>query len=45
MANGDKVLLEGPQSYWLSNSAEKFWDSGTSASTCAQVIGDARNNL
>jgi len=33
--DGGKVLLEGPQSYWLSNAAEKFWDSGTSANTCA----------
>merc|ERR1719420_2885607 len=32
---GGKVLLEGPQSFWLSNAAEKFWDSGTSANTCA----------
>eukprot|EP00617_Octactis_speculum_P025945 CAMPEP_0185744506 /NCGR_PEP_ID=MMETSP1174-20130828/2644_1 /TAXON_ID=35687 /ORGANISM="Dictyocha speculum, Strain CCMP1381" /LENGTH=658 /DNA_ID=CAMNT_0028417963 /DNA_START=14 /DNA_END=1990 /DNA_ORIENTATION=+ len=33
--SGEKVLLEGPQSYWLSNAAEKFWDSGTSANTGA----------
>ena len=26
-----QVLLEGPQSYFLSNAAEKIWDSGTSA--------------
>lgn len=32
---GGKVLLEGPQSYFLSNASEKFWDSGTSAHTCA----------
>ena len=32
---GGKVLLEGPQSYFLSNAAEKIWDSGTSANTDA----------
>jgi adenylosuccinate synthase len=32
---GDKVLIEGPQSYWLSNGAEKFWESSTSADTSA----------
>ena len=31
VAKGGKVLLEGPQSYFLSNAAEKIWDSGTSA--------------
>ena len=31
IAKGGKVLLEGPQSYFLSNAAEKIWDSGTSA--------------
>jgi len=35
LERGEKILLEGPQSYWLSNAAEKFWDSGTSAHTCA----------
>eukprot|EP00998_Keelungia_sp_KM082_P005559 NODE_1873_length_1194_cov_65.370197_g1857_i0.p1 GENE.NODE_1873_length_1194_cov_65.370197_g1857_i0~~NODE_1873_length_1194_cov_65.370197_g1857_i0.p1 ORF type:complete len:372 (-),score=108.69 NODE_1873_length_1194_cov_65.370197_g1857_i0:78-1103(-) len=30
-----KVLLEGPQSYWLSNASEKFWESSTSADTSA----------
>ena len=29
IARGGKVLLEGPQSYFLSNAAEKIWDSGT----------------
>eukprot|EP01050_Picozoa_sp_SAG11_P017060 SAG11_NODE_2408_length_3396_cov_2.260843_5_plen_123_part_00 len=33
--SGGKILLEGPQSFWLSNAAEKFWDSGTSACTGA----------
>jgi len=43
---GGKVLLEGPQSYWLSNSAEKFWDSGTSANTCATgMLAASRLNL
>jgi len=37
IAQGGKVLLEGPQSYFLSNAAEKFWDSGTSA--CTDVAG------
>eukprot|EP01064_Diplonema_japonicum_P033600 TRINITY_DN6679_c0_g1_i2.p1 TRINITY_DN6679_c0_g1~~TRINITY_DN6679_c0_g1_i2.p1 ORF type:complete len:623 (+),score=175.63 TRINITY_DN6679_c0_g1_i2:2094-3962(+) len=35
LTSGKKVLVEGPQSYWLSNAAEKFWESSTSASTCA----------
>ena len=46
VASNGKILLEGPQSYWLSNSAEKFWDSGTSASTCASgMLAAARINL
>jgi adenylosuccinate synthase len=28
VAKGNKILLEGPQSFWLDNAAEKFWDSG-----------------
>lgn len=35
---GDRVLLEGPQAYFLSNSTEKFWESGTSAQTNASGI-------
>eukprot|EP01061_Rhynchopus_euleeides_P012594 TRINITY_DN22268_c0_g3_i1.p1 TRINITY_DN22268_c0_g3~~TRINITY_DN22268_c0_g3_i1.p1 ORF type:complete len:654 (+),score=279.32 TRINITY_DN22268_c0_g3_i1:76-1962(+) len=35
LSSGKKVLVEGPQSYWLSNAAEKFWESSTSAQTCA----------
>eukprot|EP01059_Diplonema_ambulator_P030689 TRINITY_DN5350_c0_g1_i1.p1 TRINITY_DN5350_c0_g1~~TRINITY_DN5350_c0_g1_i1.p1 ORF type:complete len:638 (+),score=294.17 TRINITY_DN5350_c0_g1_i1:67-1914(+) len=35
LKNGSKVLVEGPQSYWLSNASEKFWESSTSAQTCA----------
>eukprot|EP00747_Dinoflagellata_sp_TGD_P162645 gnl/TRDRNA2_/TRDRNA2_180471_c0_seq1.p1 gnl/TRDRNA2_/TRDRNA2_180471_c0~~gnl/TRDRNA2_/TRDRNA2_180471_c0_seq1.p1 ORF type:complete len:674 (-),score=95.62 gnl/TRDRNA2_/TRDRNA2_180471_c0_seq1:367-2325(-) len=43
---GEKVLLEGPQSYWLSNAAEKFWDSGTSANTCASgMLAASRLNV
>lgn len=43
---GGKVLLEGPQSYWLSNAAEKFWSSGTSACTCAAgMLAASRINL
>merc|ERR1719217_808555 len=46
IARGDKVLLEGPQSYFLSNAAEKFWDSGTSANTDASgMLCAARLNL
>lgn len=46
VARGDKVLLEGPQSYFLSNAAEKFWDSGTSANTDASgMLCAARLNL
>eukprot|EP00755_Sulcionema_specki_P021917 Sspe_Gene.75240::Locus_47017_Transcript_1_1_Confidence_1.000_Length_2310::g.75240::m.75240/K01939/purA, ADSS; adenylosuccinate synthase len=35
LKEGKKVLIEGPQSYWLSNASEKFWESSTSAHTCA----------
>ena len=35
LAAGEKVLLEGPQSYWLSNAREKMWESSTSADTSA----------
>lgn len=35
LTRGEKVLLEGPQSYWLSNAREKFWGSTTSADTSA----------
>jgi adenylosuccinate synthase len=35
LSEGRKVLLEGPQSYWLSNAREKFWESSTSADTSA----------
>jgi len=46
VSKGGKVLLEGPQSYFLSNAAEKFWDSGTSACTdVAGLLCAARLNL
>lgn len=35
LEDGKKVLLEGPQSYWLSNARDKFWESSTSADTSA----------
>lgn len=38
LAKGQKVLLEGPQSYWLSNASEKFWESSTSADTSAHGL-------
>lgn len=42
---GEKVLLEGPQSYWLSNAREKFWESSTSADTSAAgLIATAQFN-
>eukprot|EP01063_Lacrimia_lanifica_P021963 TRINITY_DN29673_c0_g1_i1.p1 TRINITY_DN29673_c0_g1~~TRINITY_DN29673_c0_g1_i1.p1 ORF type:complete len:626 (+),score=325.50 TRINITY_DN29673_c0_g1_i1:56-1933(+) len=41
LANGKKILIEGPQSYWLSNAAEKFWESSTSAQTCAGGLAAA----
>ena len=41
-----QVLLEGPQSFWLSNAAEKFWDSGTSANTgAAGMLAASRMNV
>jgi len=46
IATGGKVLLEGPQSYFLSNAAEKIWDSGTSANTDASgMLCASRLNL
>jgi adenylosuccinate synthase len=43
---GKKVLLEGPQSYWLSNSKEKFWESSTSADTSASgMLATAQFNF
>eukprot|EP00668_Euglena_longa_P019585 GGOE01024363.1.p1 GENE.GGOE01024363.1~~GGOE01024363.1.p1 ORF type:complete len:1185 (+),score=397.63 GGOE01024363.1:384-3557(+) len=46
LEKGQKVLLEGPQSYWLSNASEKFWESSTSADTSAHgLVATARFNL
>ena len=46
LEDGKKVLVEGPQSYWLSNAAEKFWESSTSAQTCAGGLAAAcRHNV
>eukprot|EP00811_Abedinium_folium_P011045 NODE_2021_length_2310_cov_7.443426.p1 GENE.NODE_2021_length_2310_cov_7.443426~~NODE_2021_length_2310_cov_7.443426.p1 ORF type:complete len:687 (-),score=228.67 NODE_2021_length_2310_cov_7.443426:113-2173(-) len=43
---GGKVLVEGPQSYWLSNAAEKYWECGTSAHTCAAgMLAASRLNM
>jgi len=45
-SEGGKVLVEGPQSYFLSNAAEKIWDSGTSANTDASgMLCASRLNL
>ncbi|MDA3855007.1 MAG: adenylosuccinate synthetase [Candidatus Woesearchaeota archaeon] len=38
LKEGGKILVEGPQSYWLSNGSEKFWESSTSANTSASGI-------
>jgi adenylosuccinate synthase len=35
LERGEKVLVEGPQSYWLSNAREKAWEASTSADTTA----------
>ncbi|KAG8341354.1 putative Adenylosuccinate synthetase [Trypanosoma vivax] len=46
VARGEKLLLEGPQSYWLSNAREKFWESTTSADTTAGgLLAAAQFNL
>lgn len=38
LENGGKVLLEGPQSYFLSNNVETHWRSSTSADTSSAGI-------
>lgn len=43
LASGDRVLLEGPQSFYLSNSVDKFWESSTSAATTAIGIAATAN--
>lgn len=46
LARGEKVLLEGPQSYWLSNAREKFWEGATSAdTTAAGLLATAQFNF
>ena len=46
LESGKKVLVEGPQSYWLSNASEKFWESSTSADTSAHgLLATARYNM
>lgn len=46
LARGEKLLLEGPQSYWLSNAREKFWESSTSADTSAAgLVATAQYNF
>jgi adenylosuccinate synthase len=45
LRKGKKVLLESPQSFFLSNSTEKHWPSSTSAQThAAGVIASANIN-
>eukprot|EP00672_Neobodo_designis_P003919 CAMPEP_0174854736 /NCGR_PEP_ID=MMETSP1114-20130205/31924_1 /TAXON_ID=312471 /ORGANISM="Neobodo designis, Strain CCAP 1951/1" /LENGTH=582 /DNA_ID=CAMNT_0016089445 /DNA_START=102 /DNA_END=1850 /DNA_ORIENTATION=+ len=46
LERGEKILLEGPQSYWLSNAREKFWESSTSADTSAGgLVATAQYNF
>ncbi|RNE97477.1 putative adenylosuccinate synthetase [Trypanosoma conorhini] len=46
LERGEKVMLEGPQSYWLSNAREKFWESTTSAdTTAAGLLATAQFNF
>ncbi|EKG05883.1 adenylosuccinate synthetase, putative [Trypanosoma cruzi] len=46
LSRGEKVMLEGPQSYWLSNAREKFWESTTSADTTASgLLATAQYNF
>jgi len=41
LERGEKVLLEGPQGYFLSNQVETHWGSSTSADTTASGIAAA----
>ena len=41
LAQGKKVLIEGPQSFYLSNAVETHWSSATSADTTAAGIMSA----
>ncbi|RNF06265.1 putative adenylosuccinate synthetase [Trypanosoma rangeli] len=46
LERGEKIMLEGPQSYWLSNAHEKFWESTTSAdTTAAGLLATAQFNF
>ncbi|TKJ17717.1 hypothetical protein CEE44_04255 [Candidatus Woesearchaeota archaeon B3_Woes] len=38
LEQGKKVLIESPQSFWLSNATEKHWRSATSAQTHAAGV-------
>lgn len=46
LKKGKKILIESPQSYWLSNATEKHWKSSTSAQThAAGVIASGLFNI
>lgn len=46
LALGQKVLLEGPQSFFLSNSIDRHWTSGTSANTtCIGILASSGVNI
>ncbi len=46
LARGEKVLIESPQSFWLSNATGNHWASSTSAQTHATgVLASTRINL
>jgi len=46
LEKGQKILLESPQSYWLSNATEKHWKSSTSAQTHAVgVLASTKINV
>lgn len=46
LADGKKVLIESPQSFWLSNATESHWPSSTSAQThAAGVLASTRINM
>jgi len=46
LENGEKLLVEGPQSYFLSNNIESHWSSSTSAcTTAAGIIAAAGINI
>jgi adenylosuccinate synthase len=46
LKNNEKILLESPQSYWLSNATENHWRSSTSAQTHAMgVLASSNINI